>query len=162
MSCKYICMLDTDTGFPYLIELRQICFKICKKKKKEPKIIKLIVIKSQKAKVRNSHEQPRFLYWGLIAGCVRRGVNRGKISGFLPNGYSRLLPGWWSRRFMREGLCPSNRRASQQDSRAASCWAGGRAEEVWSTTCLAVRYPLLLVGSARLLIINHRPLSSCS
>lgn len=63
---------------------------------------------------------------------------------------------------MREGLSPPNRRASQQDSRAASCCSGGREEEVRSITCLAVRYPLLLVGSASLLIINHRPLSSCS
>lgn len=94
--------------------------------------------------------------WDLIAGCVRGGMSRRKESGFLPDGYSRLLAGWWSRRFTRKGLYPSSaressRQASQQDSQAPPCCTG-RSQEEQSTTCTAVSFPLVLSRPAGIIV----------
>lgn len=91
----------------------------------------------------------------LFSDCVRRSISRREESGFLPDGYSRLWAGWWSRRFTREGLYPSsaresNRRASQQDSQAPPCCTGRRLEQ--STSCTAVSFPLVLTGPAEMIV----------
>lgn len=87
--------------------------------------------------------------------CKRRNEQTGR-KWVLPDGYSRLLAGWWSRRFMREGLYPSSawessRRASQQDSQAPPCCTGRRQGEQ-STTCTAVSFPLVLSRPAEIIV----------
>lgn len=98
-----------------------------------------------------------------IAGCVRGCMRRREEIGFLPDGYSRLWAGWWSRRFTREGLYLSSC-GSPTDERLTKTFRHLHVERRLSTTCTAVSHWSSAdlqegLSEGLVIIVNHRLLS---